>query len=295
MWFRGAYRCVVRPSYGLTAVLAIGALVVAPASAATLRVTWNDGRLTVAAEGVRRAEVLHEIARLTNVVVEGLEAIPDEPVSVHFRNVSLREGLRRLLADIPAVVIEESLVDGRLQATVARVFGQAPERDLVDGPETAGRLAALRAALGTDDLEAALTAFETLAADNGERAIEELLVAARAGDGRIRLQALEILGNAADADSRTVLGAFVQALDDDDEAVRAHAIDGIAVRGGADGEHILREALRTANVDMKLAVIDSIGQRGGRSPLLEESLADDHPHVRAAAESWLAARSDALH
>jgi hypothetical protein len=77
------------------------------------QVSYRNGRLSVTAEGVPLRDVLHGVAGATGLEITGLEAL-SEPVTISLTAVPLREGLRRLLARLNYVLLEEP---GREQST----------------------------------------------------------------------------------------------------------------------------------------------------------------------------------
>jgi hypothetical protein len=112
---------------GLVAIAGVLALLGAPARAGEpappARVSYHEGRLSVTAEAARLADVLQEVARVTGVDIEGHERLADR-LSIALANLPLRDGLRRLLAVVSYVWLEEPGA-GR---------GPGPTRILVLGP-----------------------------------------------------------------------------------------------------------------------------------------------------------------
>jgi len=85
-------------------------------------IEWGAGRLSVSAERVPLAQILGEVARRTGIEVQGLDAL-QEPVSVRFADVPLREGLEKLLAQRDYAILGD----------LSLPSGKPPVRVLVSG------------------------------------------------------------------------------------------------------------------------------------------------------------------
>jgi hypothetical protein len=94
----------------LGAVLALGSA--APAygdfGQPYMSVEWQDGRLSVNANGVPFDELLAAIAKKAGVDVQGLSTLEGR-ASIHFSNLPLRDGLEALLTQINYAAIENHL------------------------------------------------------------------------------------------------------------------------------------------------------------------------------------------
>ncbi len=272
---------------------------------ARVHVEWTDERLTVTADTMSRSAVLAAVARATGVEVVGLEAMAEETVSVNLSGVPLIDAVRRLIGDVPAVLMEERQPDGGLRLVGVWMFARSQSRqdegsesdgganavggaraNSRDAMEAADGAALRHALLQSDDEERALAALDVLEVREPAAMISALLVAARSADAAQRLHALRMLDRAGAADSATAIAALDHAITDNDEAIKAFAIGALAVRG-AGGLSVLQRTFRDADRDVRLMVLHAVSERDGDSPLLREAVTDTDAQVRQFATSRL--------
>src|SRR5262245_26132939 len=82
-------RCVLLAGFG--------AMVVAPASAAELTLTMQDGRVTIVADNVPLRQILQEWARVGQTQIVNIDKLAGQTVSLQIINATEREALDVLL------------------------------------------------------------------------------------------------------------------------------------------------------------------------------------------------------
>src|SRR5262245_12488731 len=87
------------------------------AGAPRLSVGWHQGRLSVNATGVSFRELVTAVAAKTDVEVHVLGALQGN-ASVHFANLTLRDGLEALLTPINYAMFEKPSGDGGWRTVV---------------------------------------------------------------------------------------------------------------------------------------------------------------------------------
>src|SRR5262245_43110649 len=137
-----------------------------------LTVEWQGERLSVTAQRVPLYQVLEEIAQWTGMEIRGGEGLEEE-VSVRFSHLPLMEGLRRRMANVNYVIIEETGPQGKRQPVLALVFGQGvrslPQKIVREEEgKSDDKLAA------GDDQER-LRALQALALEGNEQAVRQAL------------------------------------------------------------------------------------------------------------------------
>lgn len=151
----------------------------------------------------------------------------------------------------------------------------------------AGTGEGVRRALTDPDETVRETALQLLAGLNPEEALETVLELVESPDASIRLEALEWLSRLAPEET-LVVDKLGEALAEGQPEVRAFALQALAERRGREVDQHLRRALRDPDPNVRLLLIDAVGERGEEGiSLLREALLDAHPTVRSQAEVWL--------
>lgn len=112
-------------------------LLVSSASAKEpFKVEWAEERLSVIAERIPLSQILREVASQTGMEVRGFEGL-EEKVSVRFSDLSLREGLQKLLAHVNYFLVEKKSPQGGTRPALALVFGRraAPLAEVIPSEE----------------------------------------------------------------------------------------------------------------------------------------------------------------
>jgi hypothetical protein len=116
-------------------------------------IEWKAEMLSVSAERAPLAQILREVARRTGIEIQGLDGL-QEPVSVRFADLPLREGLEKLLAERDYAILGDLSLSG----------GNPPVRVLVSGqrvtPETAVEPPAPEPAVEMEDPGTEIVALE---------------------------------------------------------------------------------------------------------------------------------------
>jgi hypothetical protein len=86
-------------------------------------VTWQEQRLSIQAENVAFQRLLEEVSQRTGIAFKSLVPL-EEPSTVHFASLSLREGLHRLLAHVNYVVLEKATPTHASWPTQVIILGQ---------------------------------------------------------------------------------------------------------------------------------------------------------------------------
>jgi hypothetical protein len=195
-------------------------------SSSALTVEWKNERLSVVAEDVPLARVLHEIADQTGVTIQGRETLRSD-ISITLSRMPLGEALDRLLVHVNYLTIDEPPSHGRTQPVVALlVFGEkmaAPSQQpehwapqftarsatdegaLEESPRDRERLSALEGFARQGDIAALrialfdpaplihMRALTLLLERDTPKTLDFLISTTKSNDPVRRLQALEML------------------------------------------------------------------------------------------------------
>lgn len=244
---------------GALALLVLAVL--APTSTAagpTLAVDWTRERLSVTAEEVPLAVALREVARRTGLQVRGAEILGDS-VTVRFSGLPLSEALRRLLARVDHVLVEEMPAHGDARPLLALFVGRRPFAGSVS--------------LSPEGDEVATTEDAP-----GER-LDRFLAAA---DPAVRRWAVERVGEVGD---QWALPRVLAALRDPDAGVRESALGALGQYGPVAVDSLTSLLERETSPEVRVAALSVLGQVGGPvvAPRVRGMLDDPDPRIRLAA------------
>ena len=282
------------------------------APAYSFQVEWNNGQLSVTAEKVPLDQILYEVARKTGLKIEVPGEIEEE-FSVKFSDLSLLEGLQRLLSHINHVILlQKTRESPKREMRVTRVMvlgdGSKPLRIIHEEPEIEGGdgktdgLPALYASAQEGDLGALKKilfnpnhkirdmAFDLLAQRDPKELVDLFIESAKSKEAEVRRQSLEFLNRTGIAERKIVLAALGKAVFDEDTTVKAFAIKTLAEHGGAEAMKHLRPALNDPEPAVRMMAIENIARTAQSKlifPILREALSDDQEVVRSLAASWL--------
>lgn len=251
-------------------------------------VEWNGQRLSVTSESTELTDLLHSIEAATGVEIRGAEGI-DATISVQFSNLPLDQALRRVLARISHLIMEDDSAEAPSGRLIVWVFGAGTSRaspgvpplatdppwgadmDLVSDPEPAmRRWAVKRLAERTD--QAAFTALLG-ALDDGDADVRRDAVFALGPYGRSAVEPIKRLLR-----RETTTG------------VRTAGVEMLGQIAGDEAAPVLREMLRDPDPRVRVATVESLGrvsEISARAALLD-GLRDTEPAVRMAALRTLA-------
>lgn len=284
MWDRRA-----TDSRVVLALLIVAVLVPAPAAAEpALAVEWTQGRLSVTAEEAPLANALREVARQTGLQVNGAEALSDT-VTVRFSGLSLSEGLRRLLARVDHVLVEETSAHGEARPILALFVGRPFAGNSLPRPE-GDEMATVEDApgerldrfLADPDPAVRRWAVERLGDVGDQWALPRVFAALRDEDAGVRESALGALAQYGSAAVEPLTGLFES---ERSPAVRAAALGVLGQVGGAAVADLVRGMLGDPDPRIRRAAVEALGQAGGpvATEALRTAVADRDPGVRAAA------------
>lgn len=276
------------------------------------RVEWHDGRLSVEADGVGFQGLVAAVAEETAVEVHGLASVGDS-ASVHFVDLTLRDGLEALLAGANHVMTEEPAAHGGPARLVVRLLGHksrpdsdapgeeerstdAPEPISEDGtgadpteePTTVagpdayrslellaeqGDIQALREAAAFGDATTRALALQRLAREDPFAARRLATEAAGSAEAAHRALAMQVLGGMDGATATAALGAGLQ---DSDPEVRCAALTGLTGRTSPTAIQFLVEALQDRDVSVRSLALDLLAQTAAAGmPAVRSALEDE--------------------
>ncbi len=304
----GSVPALLFPSLLLAFLLVLFSAVSAQAP---LTIEWQAGRLSVSAEGVPLAQVLREVARWTGIEVEGLEGL-QEPVSVRFGDLPLREALEKLLAQRDYAILGDlSLPKGKPPVLVVGPGRRAPSaaapRDEGTDPEGEAALdqdpeeqiaaldepldmapdeSSLRIAAESGQPEVRATALELLGHLGTPSAQMKVIASSHSENPEERIPALKVLTT---VDSGEALPALTQALSEDDQTVKGAAIELLVGMGDPEAFRLLDRAFGDSDAATRLIMIQLLAQRGGEESLalLRKGVSDEDEVIRTVAQELL--------
>jgi hypothetical protein len=233
-------------------------------------VNWKQGHLTVTAQDIPLANVLTEISRQTGVEFSGIDADGCGRTDVKFSDLTLRQGLERLLTGVNHAIIESKTLAERKDHLLVVILGcmhtlatqsvrQAPGKSslrisqppLLHG-NTIEQVSELNAfaeqgnwdaldklASGGDPATQTL-ALQLLARHNDDQAARLAVQAVRSKDQSRQLAGIQVLSGIDRPDAAVALG---DALSSIDIGVRESAINGLMGQTGPEAINALTQAL----------------------------------------------------
>ncbi len=198
--------------------------------------------------------------------------------------------------------------DYALQALAARQDPDALPGN-IGSPETesqATKLAATQtAASGGDsqtlrqylrDTDAAVqtAAFDALAAQDTNAAVQDLLADIKDSSMPAREQSLQLLDLSPQVDQATVISALIDALGDSDSSVGNYALQALARRAEPEGMGALTQAFQSSDAQTRLLIINSVAQTDAGLQFLREARSDSDETVRNAAASRLEESTESI-
>jgi hypothetical protein len=236
------------------------------------------------------AVILSRVVRKTGFVFRGIEALEGE-VSRRFSGPALNDDLRRLLAHLDYVLVEESLPWGGTRPTLLLIFGPSTAQPATGNT---GRIAIgdvdsgpLTSWLTDPDPVARQWAVKQLGQNDGEWAFAHLLGSLEDDNPDVRQAALDGLGRYG-ASAVEPLKALLKR--ETVPEVRVAALQLLGQVGEEEAVDVLRTILRDRDLQIRVAAVEALGHVG--SPSATEALIkaakDRDPAVRMAALNTLA-------
>ena len=264
-----------------------------------VKVDWNKGRLSVAAENAELSQILREVARQTGIEIRGSQDI-GQRVSVHFSDVSLEKGLKALLDGVDYAVLGDISSPEKTRAAHVVVFGllaSDANRNSLSNATTGvsvspastlhrRRSAKQRAAVGEEkpgseggepSQEELVAAVEAAAGD-----VDALSKAVQKSDQTVRTEAFEKLSK---LNPQAAMDALSSALNSDQSVERLQALQLLDQSDLADKDAVVSamgQALSAGDPAIKDYAIQALARRGGSQEidLLRQALGDPDPAVR---------------
>jgi HEAT repeat protein len=177
------------------------------------------------------------------------------------------------------VLFEEESFDAEAQqAKLAAIHGANVSAEILEGY------------LRDTDPVIESAAYYVLGARSKRSAVEALIDVINDQAEPVRLQALQLLlsSDIDRADEAAVLAVLIAALQDPDPGFIACATQALVTGNDPAGESALRQALRSANVETRLLIVQSLGIGERAEQYLYLALSDPDETVRNAAEEILA-------
>jgi hypothetical protein len=260
-------------------------------------VTFRDGLVSIQADGETVTAILAKIERSTGVALHLRAALPEDPVTLSFRDLPLETALRRLLGpDANLLLVYDGSGDDGDSVADVWILGRGrgnPQAPVVAArpprPASGPAAPAEGSTSAPDAKQARLKAIQELGDSNDvERALPLLVSAARDEDPAIRKAAAEALGVLDEDAAIGPLGELL--LNDPDWEVREAAAESLEELESPESVGVLRAALLDADEDVRLAVVEALGAIGGPEAiaLLRAALRDEDEDVRDSAAEALA-------
>ena len=145
----------------------------------------------------------------------------------------------------------------------------------------------LNALLRDSDAGVQSSAFQALAGQDRDSAIESLVAEIQDPTQPNRLSALQLLVQSAGADGQIVLDTLRQALDDPDPAFGAYAIAALAGLGNTGSIEALSGAFNRMDAATKLTIVQTVASTQTGLLLLQEAVLDSDETVSATAKDML--------
>ncbi|MCE9550422.1 MAG: HEAT repeat domain-containing protein [Betaproteobacteria bacterium] len=251
---------------------------------APLIIEWQEGRLSVKAQRVPYSDLLATVANATGIEVRGLTTLKGN-FSIHFVNLTLRNGLAALLKHVNYAMMEEtSAHDGEghivvklighpttLDSEAGQDFHRVPRTAVSDAEDGMGtyleveRLAeqgdvqALLQAASHGDPTTQALAMQRLAYQDPTAALSTAMNAAKSTVAIHRMQAMQVLGGLDNPEATDTLGA---ALKDHDLGVRNTAVLGLMTHTSPAAIQFLTQALQDSAESIRLLARNLLTQKG---------------------------------
>ena len=279
-----------------------------------LRLKWGSGKLSLDAENVPLSRVLEAVSTETGAEITGGAELGG-PISVHIAETELIQALRELLTGVDyaisagapvtrVLIISKRKEPARTAPAADPAPSQPAEKEGGEAPappadpaennlaaiETAatGRdNTALKAYLGDGDTAVQASAFQALATQSKDAAIESLAAEIQDTTQPNRLQALQLLVQSSGASQPVIMDTLRDALRDPDPAFNAYAIQTLAGYGNADAMEALTAAFHGMDAATRLTIVQSVASTQAGLPLLQEAASDSDATVSAAAKDLL--------
>ena len=255
---------------------------------------YSKGLLSVSAEKVPLSQVLQAISQRTGLQVHGLQEA-GQPVSVHFSDAPVSQGVQNLLAGSYYVLLGDlaSAQDVRqarvvlLSPTSGADIDMGDDRRPPPSPVSQAQRAMWRSQLMSRNPAEQDAAFREISRQGPKEAFDALKDVLDNGDGVARLRALQLMDQDGQLDRAAVMSVLGAALDDRDTVLRDYAIQALGRETSAESLNLLRQQLDSGDANARLNVVQAVSQRPDARPLLQQAGSDPDPSVSALANELL--------
>jgi len=259
-----------------------------------MKVDYSKGLLSVSAERVPLSQVLQAISQRTGLQVHGLQEA-GQPVSVHFSDTPVSEGVQNLLADKNYVLLGDlaSAQDVRqarvvlLNPTSGADIDMGDDRRAPPPPASQAQRAMWRSQLMSKNPAEQDAAFREISRLGPREAFDALKDVLDNGDGVARLRAIQLMDQDGQLDRSAVMSVLGAVLDDHDTVLRDYAIQALGRETSAESLNMLRQQLDSSDANARLNVVQAVSQRPDARPLLQQAASDPDPSVSALANELL--------
>lgn len=261
---------------------------------ATFHLQVQAGMFTLDAADAPLDDVVRAIGERAGIQVV-IEGVLDAPVARSLVAVPLEAGLRRLLGDLPHVMLFAPSAPGEAQRRLleVRVYGWPDRHGLPPDPAARGPSAAH---LFQGERPQRMEAIRELARAGDPRAVPPLgRVLERDTDPGIRGEAARALG---EIGVTAAVPALRGALDDKNQSVRIRAIRALARIDGADATGVLGDVLLDGpERRSRLVAAWALGRQGGpvAEAFLQAALQDPDELIRRGVNHALSEMRDPAH
>ncbi len=276
-------------------------------------VKWEDQRLSVSAKNVPLPQILQEVAHQTGMRVQIIGKLHNK-IPVHFSNLSLLEGLQKLMARVNYGILEEASLQGEMQPVFVLVFPREmlpPEEitaeEVVQENDESQRVKMLvmldNFSNGDDtdslwdaiyDPDPAIQGVAVALLAKKDQASDISLSRAISSDiPEVQQQAIDLLNNTDAVEGEASVSVLVDATTSQDITVRGYAIGVLSQQQG--GSAAMKELFRVfqeADPSTQMIIIESVGQQEKGRAFLQAALRMDNEGVRLLAASFLEQATD---
>jgi HEAT repeat protein len=241
-------------------------------------------------------QLLQEVSRHTGVRIRAPEAL-QEPVSVHFANLSLRAGLERLLASYNYILMEQPTPQGGRQPVLVLIAGRQDAPALAtssDEPDARTPEHQADAALPDTDANSRLARLQEVVPNEPQQARALWLDAANDPDPSIRQLGYERLY--ASGETAQLMTLLQQAVRSPESDWRQLALAAFGQLLPAEAVRVLQEATEDEHPDVRYTAFQQLSQQASQEAerALRARLTHANPALRLLAIEAMAAKGEAF-
>lgn len=241
---------------------------------------WHQLQLTVSADKMPLTKILTDITAQTGLEVRG-SLTSQDIVSLAFTNLSLREGLQRLLAGKNYLIVDRKFPDGVVMPSLVLILDS--QMDSI--PLVAKEKMRIEADSDKDDVPARLSHLAQSIKANAPDLRETLYAAIRDNEPMIRELAYRELHQRGDA---MVLDILRRDARSEDVDIRRTALETLPQLDPENAIEILSESLSDDSIYIRQNALEKLSKMEHGLVIIKSKLQDPDPDVRMAAIEVLA-------